>query len=214
MPDSFDKWVTQWDALRQRNETKAFCCYDPIDMQSYILSCPANTMIDESFGVHVMKKPRVQVEANVELALRNLEALWFVGVVEAYRESICVFMAKATGVLPQYCNCEDPATWWHGVPYTSEDHNSSAHSISDISQETLQTVDSLTVGDRRLYAAGVNRFLEDLRKVERAHDVRILCHEISGEPQTRLFHASKAELDGPSTFVSTGFGECEETWGF
>lgn len=215
MPDSFEQWVAQWDALRKRNETKAFCCYDPVDMQSYILSCPANTMIDESYGIHVMKKPRLQVEANVELALQNLEALWFVGLVEAYQESICVFLALATNMLPPYCNCEDSTLWWHGVPYTNEDHDSRAHSISEIAEETLRTVDSLTVGDRRLYAAGVGRFLEDLSKVERTHGVRILCHEISSEPQIGFLNTqSKIELDGPAAFVSAGFGECEETWGF
>lgn len=215
MPDSFAEWVSSWDALRKGNETKAFCCYDPVDMQSYVLSCPANTMIDQTYGVHVMKKPRVQAEADVELALRNLQSLWFVGLVEAYRESVCVFLARASGALPPYCDCEDPATWWQGAPYTAEDHNSTAHRTSDIAAGTVETVDALTVGDRRLYAAGVRRFLQELHEVERTHGVRVLCREISSEPPSALLEAARSELqrDGPAALVSVGFGECEETWG-
>merc|ERR1711920_170123 len=56
------------------------------------------------------------------------------------------------------------------------------HRLSDLSNEDLALIDSLTQNDSVLYNAAVSRFHAEIRDAEREHGVPLFCHPASFLP--------------------------------
>jgi len=178
MPSTFGSWLQEWSRLRKEGRAHRdfsvapsqhnqpwcsnlpFKCYSPLNLQSQRFTCEtANKYSDK---------------LNVDRAVENMQASFFVGIVEAYQESMCLLHAKTLNTLPTWCNCKDEkARKETGLLQAS--HGTVSHSVQDVPKELLQDVDSFTEGDRELYRAAVHRFMNETREVEERHGVKILC---------------------------------------
>lgn len=66
-------------------------CYYPINLQTQRLTC---------------KKPsEFPREPDKDGALRTVRGVWFVGIADAYDESLCLYHVKVKGTLPPACEC-------------------------------------------------------------------------------------------------------------
>lgn len=180
MPETFGAWVGNWTQLvakgkffgnYDRNHKREvrrvwdtnlpFQCYSPVDMQVQSLTC--NNVFD------------YPVQADVELALEAMERTYFIGLAEAYRESLCLLTTKLTGQLPEYCKCGSPQ--WASATLHHVAHNVTEHSIGDQPEAVVKAVDELTRGDGELYRQAVKRFVREVEDEERRFGVEIFCND-------------------------------------
>lgn len=190
---SFEEWVHSWVKLKASGTVHGdfapyvrdtdfvhsyltllpFKCYNPIDMQCQRMTC---------------EKPfRYPEHTDVQKAIDNMAKSKFVGILELYHESMCLLHAKTIGLLPSNCLCGQQNT-------DGEHHNTHGvkqHSVDDISEAVLEEVDQLTSGDRVLYSAALERFMQEVAEVERRLDVKFVCEDKASLTQ-RLLH-----LKGP-----------------
>lgn len=182
LPKTFADWIDRWTDLHARglhagdfapnasqqehaSHRLPFKCYNPVDMQSQRLTCD----LPLKYPQHV----------NATLALRNLQFAAFVGLVEAYPESTCVLKAKITGSVPANCNCKSEQ--WNQFKQHHESHGVKYHSVDNEHESVLKKVDDLTVVDRKVFVAAIDRFMHDALDVEKQHGVKILCDEKMNE---------------------------------
>jgi hypothetical protein len=161
------KWAHEWAEFmkseplhnmtdKHRKEQMRYPCFNPINKQIQKMTCS-----------QADRYPNV---IDVDLAIRNMNSVSFVGLLELYPESLCVFHAKASGKMPRSCDCRhrDEGGFWH--------HNFGFnHHRLPKNESILKDVDALTQADRKLYEAASTRFMQDLREVEMRHGVEILC---------------------------------------
>jgi hypothetical protein len=112
---------------------------------------------------------------DVDTALANLATVEFVGITDLYTASVCFMKAKLSGTIPEGCACgSERKAWthatWHKPHYDRP-------SIESFSEDILQKIDSLTEADRIVYAAAAERFVKEIREVEQAHSVKLLCDD-------------------------------------
>jgi len=184
MPKQFGEWVHRWTKIAQRggavgdfepapridlgcvatyNSSVPFKCYNPVNLQVQRMTCERPYL----YPAH----------ANEGLAVRNMHSAAFVGIVEAFQESVCLLSANMTGKLLSGCNCENKAEW-DSMNLTHTTHGVTvAHSIADYPESVLDDVNQLTKKDRILYRESVRRFIKDIGVVEQKHGVKILCED-------------------------------------
>jgi len=175
VPDTFEEYVHDWAVWQEEGNITGswgytedpLTCYRPIDFQSQRLTC--NTAMTYS-------------PIDSSLALENMRELEYLGILEAYQESICIFQAKITGSLPQYCDCTN-STAWLSFSEEQNSHGVPEHDINDYSSTVLEEIDSITTSDRPLYKAAVERFIEDVGMVEKEFGTKIMCQDLMLQPQ-------------------------------
>jgi len=183
MPPSFEKWLDFWTTFKESGDAKAnfqrgrpttfnqpwctstlpFGCYNPISLQSHRLTCHFDTY-------------DLSEDVPVEGALQKLHDIFFVGLAEAYQESLCVLHGLVRNELPEWCDVEDPGKWQH-AEITHESHGTSHPEASDFPPDVIAKIDGLVTKDRILYQAGIDRFIRDVREVELRFQTRILSNE-------------------------------------
>ena len=166
MPDTFGEWVHAW-VEKPREDYEAalwenmFHCKNPINMISHQLLC---TSMNQHFAT-----------INSTAAISALESISFVGILEAYHESFCLFVAGSRHFLPSHCNCEDEAEW-NSFNQTKEEHGHEyTDRIDDYPEEVLQDVEELSKVDKIIYQKGMERFLKDMDQLEKTFGVKVLC---------------------------------------
>jgi len=150
------KFNTPWCSSRL-----PFGCYSPVNLQSQRLTCKEGAY---DYSSHVSD----------DAAIKKLDKVYFVGIQEAYQESLCLLHGMTHDHLPEWCDCTNKKAWSKAT-VTKETHGSVPHDFSELSQETQEEVDNLTAGDAALYKAGVKRFVHDVRKLEKRLNGQILC---------------------------------------
>lgn len=168
MPATFSEWVHNWfvnwptESYDAADWEKPNNCTNPIDPQSRQLTCVARE--------HYV--PRI----NVTNAIAAMQSITYVGLVEAYQESLCLFVVGLRRYLPHFCNCEDGA--WNAFQATEEDHgHSHFETIEDQSEEVRREVELFTSVDKLLYRAAVKRFIVSMDQLEASFGVRVLCEK-------------------------------------
>eukprot|EP00420_Gonyaulax_spinifera_P023321 CAMPEP_0197901900 /NCGR_PEP_ID=MMETSP1439-20131203/52170_1 /TAXON_ID=66791 /ORGANISM="Gonyaulax spinifera, Strain CCMP409" /LENGTH=356 /DNA_ID=CAMNT_0043522889 /DNA_START=48 /DNA_END=1118 /DNA_ORIENTATION=+ len=142
-----------------------FQCYVPINPQSYRLQCDGESPMDMSKRI------------DNELAVHNLREAWFVGILEEYQASLCLLEAKATNEVPSYCDCSKPEEW---AKFPSTKTNTwSYKKPAEPTPELLEIIDELTAEDRKLFSAGLEKFVADVRATEKKLGVKMLCKDDS-----------------------------------
>lgn len=185
MPQSFEEWIQAWTNIREHgglnrnflaaqnwapvNETELpFSCFSPVNLQTQHLACQRPFEYRYGFADDV----------KLSLAVHNMNVSYFVGLVEAYRESMCLFHAKIVGVLPAACACNSTREDHPFVDNLNHArHGVLPHNLRSYSEDTLRIVDDLTDLDATLYAAGRDRFIREIRDLELQTSVRILCDD-------------------------------------
>lgn len=183
----FGAWVERWSELLDSGKVVGdFSAADRLDQKSsqqYLLFsampmkcyCPLNLQ-----SHHLTCKVPYTYPAKIdgELAIQNMNKIRFVGIQEAYHESMCLFYVKVRKKLPEYCNCTDPVKWktfWGTYASYHGDKTRTDHNVSHQPKEVLRQVDKLTAADRALYKAGVERFVRELHEVEQQFNTKIMC---------------------------------------
>jgi len=143
-----------------------FKCYNPTDLQVQRLTCE-----------RPFKYPK---ESDTEQAIMNMQETWFVGLLEAYQESLCLLYAKTHFKLPVFCDCTDSTKWssFNQTHTAYHKHTTrTSHNVTDHPKKVWQAVDQLTAGDRMLYKAAVQRFVFEVHEIEREFKTKILCYD-------------------------------------
>lgn len=167
-PIGMGKWVSYFLDVWRDPEQTFFQCYNPYNLQSRYMTCKSS---DEEISAHGIFDAKMRFPP-IEVAKRNLDNLQFVGIVDYFKESLCMISFLYTGVLGKYCACGKLKSW--KVPHHS--HEVPKHSISDISMETLKKMKALTEVDLELYKYGLRRFLETMEAFEAYVRTEVLCH--------------------------------------
>jgi len=156
-----------------------FKCYNPANLMSQRLSCKLPFKYPEKI--------------DVDHAVRNMHKAWFVGITEAYQESLCLFNFKVYGTLPKYCNCLDQAAWDDFPHATTSYHDVRLKSapLSEQEEEVVEMIDNMTVLDLKLYDAAVERFKREVHEVEAKLGVKLLCKTLP-DPRAKMGVKSKA----------------------
>jgi len=142
-------------------------CYCPVNMQTHRLTCDYPFEFPEE-------------AAGPELAIRNMQNVTFVGIVEAYQESICVFYSLVYKTLPGFCDCRNQTAWKTFTGTHSAFHPLNTDRIFMLSNESTKAynaMDALTREDAKVYRAALTRFRADVRGVEEAFDTKLTCNE-------------------------------------
>ena len=217
MPHTIDEWVGAWAQGRPQDKAafatapacvKAgvavpYCCYIPWDLQTQRLTCErandnftwtndARVEDKKTWPKYAVLRPkRMERQMNLTFALENARKAHFVGIVEAYQESVCLFAARTSGVqsLPAFCDCENDEAWrqFHSVEDAHGDYETP--SPDSLPLEVLERIDEMTTIDRALYAAMVRRFLDEVRSVEQVSGRLIVCEGT----RSRLLNAVRAK---------------------
>ena len=94
---------------------RLFDTYNPISLQARVLSCNRTQAgydhqdyIGNAAHHASRSDPPPSYGANRMLALEALGLIQSVGVVELYRESLCLMEFQVRGNLPSGCTCEEP----------------------------------------------------------------------------------------------------------
>eukprot|EP00434_Breviolum_minutum_P016194 symbB.v1.2.014270.t1/scaffold1033.1/size247163/8 len=174
MPDTFAEWMHAW-VEKPREDYDAhlwenmFHCKNPTEVISHQLLC---TQMMQHFAT-----------INTTAAVSAMESISFVGILEAYHESFCLFIAGTRHFLPSHCNCEDEAQW-NSFNQTKEEHGHEyTDKIEDYPEEVLQDVEELTKTDKMVYQKEMERFLKDMDQLEKTFGVKVLC---PAQPDTLL----------------------------
>mmetsp|Transcript_22097 Transcript_22097/g.62766 ORF Transcript_22097/g.62766 Transcript_22097/m.62766 type:complete len:334 (+) Transcript_22097:99-1100(+) len=184
MPPTFEAWLRNWTKLRELGQASGdftprlrrwdkdlvpaadtrlpFKCYPPIDPQTHRLTCQRPYKFPE--------------QMNASRAIQNLKEMSMVGIVEAYPTSLCLLMAKVLRYMPATCDCSRQNATLANLT-SHQKHGVAPHSVGSYSEEVLRLVDELTREDTKLYKAGVERFLQDVRAAEAQHGMKILCDD-------------------------------------
>mmetsp|Transcript_78583 Transcript_78583/g.230550 ORF Transcript_78583/g.230550 Transcript_78583/m.230550 type:complete len:342 (+) Transcript_78583:41-1066(+) len=190
-PGGFGLWVNEWrDIFRRgkfagdytaldgepqhKNEqyllfsSMPHKCYNPINLQTHHFTC-THPFIYEKNGT------------DIELALSNMKKTRFVGIQEAYQESVCLFASKVKDEMPEFCDCRNEAMWNSFEPaghFSSHSHKGKTpRNVTRHGQEVLQQIDEITALDRIVYKAAIERFIGECRLVEEKFSKKILCED-------------------------------------
>ena len=228
VPDTIDEWVAAWaqstpadraalaaaPVCVQEGVPKLYCCYTPWDLQAQRLTCAQPLEAEWTGGARINDSStwatdgsKLSPELNGTLALANARRARFVGLVEAYQESVCLFAATTAGVeaLPAFCDCEDEGAWGQFASVDNTHGNYTHPPPEALPAEVLERIDAMTANDRLVYAAMVVRFVEDVESVEHASGRRILCETTRkqlgqysqsqgvGQPLDKHVHAVRLE---------------------
>jgi len=163
----------------------AYGCYDPRNMQRRYLTCVRSVGQSSPFP-HFDMGDFLPLDTAVML----VEQLDFVGVKEMLREGLCVYAALLGRKLPLYCDCDDHV---HPVPAVSHLHHIPRYEwgLGNLTCTARTTAAAFIGEDAVLYNKALDRFLNDLRRIEKERGMRIYCGELS-YPQ--LFEALQARL--------------------
>lgn len=168
--DNVTAWLTwflksnmTWGGTRASKDPKIFFTYHPLNFQARHFTCLSDP--------HQVTLPEPSIDSVLESFRHNYE---FVGILERYQESVCLFTSMASGKLPAYCDCDDPESW-STFPDRHEKFDVPHHHITDLTSNDIKMIDALTSKDAVLYAEGVRRFIKDIDLAEQKHGQRILC---------------------------------------
>lgn len=173
---TLDSWVSYWvnkvengsAAANQQSGAPANCAEVPVNMQSQRMTCEG-PFLEETSNLN---------DIDVQLAIDNMLEAEFVGILEAYQESICTFYARKFDTILEFCNCEDAAQWSQfNASHFGHNLHGDTISYDDVPQHILKKIDKLTTKDRLLYNAALKRFLNDTHHVQQQFGTRIVCQE-------------------------------------
>jgi hypothetical protein len=148
--EGFTSWVTHFNQtfVTDTNPSQsAFNCYHPYNMQSRAMS---DTCKDP-----LLYYRDVQTNMAMQTAIRNIDALSFVGITDLWYASMCMmwhFLGKEEQVRSS-CLPNNTYTFVH-----DDHHHAPYHNQFNIPQSTWEMVDAMTTYDLQTYKYALRRF--------------------------------------------------------
>jgi len=190
LPDDFDAWLSKFrrdfeEGKTSDRETNAygffqyklkdqieddFSCYNPINMMTRQLSPDCKAVGQSSLSPHHLAEMKPH---NLAVARKRISHAFFVGVTEAYQESLCLLHFKVNGTVPDTCRCGTEE--WGNHPMHHSDHKLPARPLSTMTHWQNDTISMISQLDQRLYRHAVKNFVQQVEHAERAVGFRILC---------------------------------------
>ncbi|CAJ1381195.1 unnamed protein product [Effrenium voratum] len=165
------EWLGNWSGPVIQNLTRSFVlgCYNPWNQQTRHLTSANSFHPFHCNGFDAL----MQRHPDFDQAARHMDELHFVGMVDLYTESLCLFGFFASSTLPEGCACETHAHFnvthhAHGVP---------AHELRDVEDELQKTMAEMVQTDQRIFRLALKRFKWQARYVEDVSGVQVLCPE-------------------------------------
>jgi len=155
--------IADCDCLREDD----YNCYNPHNMQSRSLTCSGTGPYDSH---HVA--PDTGIVPSAQEAVANLGKIEWVGILELYEESLCLFFYKVEGRLRDHCACQQ-----HNPEYHHMNHGVPPHDVERQARAVLDLVDRITAVDQVVYRAAAHRVVNELRVLEKKAGVQIICPE-------------------------------------
>jgi len=149
------------DCLREDD----FNCYNPHNMQARSLTC---TGTGPYHSHHVA--PDTGIVPSAQEAVANLGKIEWVGILELYDESLCLFFYKVEGRLRDHCACAQNNPERH-----HDSHGVPPHNVENQAKAVLDLVDRITAVDQVVYRAAAHRVVNELRVLEKKAGVQIIC---------------------------------------
>ena len=143
----------------------SYNCYDPRNMETRYLTPFAG----DHFTNH--KKP------DVNQAKKMLNSTYFLGLTDFYTESTCMFEYIATNHLPSKCKCNENNVLEAKSMERHANHNVPSHPLTDLTEEMISSIKSLTTLDNELFLFALERFSQDLNRIEMKTGSKILCDQ-------------------------------------
>jgi len=161
---SLDEWLSSWVPLMETKLRRAmkrwkgkhfhsmFNCYNPINLQSYILQFAEN-LSPESSKMDLKKRFDV------------------IGLTTQFDKSICLIMIHLTGKVPKVCDCTSRRR-------LRESHGVTHHGASfDTSESQRRAISNLTKVDQRMFQYAEELFEIDVKNTEEKYAVQ-LCDSL------------------------------------
>ncbi|KAG1666472.1 hypothetical protein FOA52_004854 [Chlamydomonas sp. UWO 241] len=217
---NFSAWVDHYAALRElpQNERSGHhhMCHNPWNFQTRLLSCKLQPQYDNT----TMKAPDFpggeptsrllhnaphdviegELEPDLEEAVRVLDEIPLVGVLELMSESLCLVMFHKEGVLPAGCIRRNPlsgdvpqggsvACWLYqevwvenrscngsfNLPRVHITHGVPANATIHPDVRTMLVLADIVRLDFELYQATLHKLVTQLREVETKTNATLLC---------------------------------------
>jgi len=187
----YNSWNKEDDSSARVMTEEAYHCYHPYNMQCRALSDNCNT-------VHYLEPGEAQSVEDMEVnAKNNMLDASFVGIVELYDASMCLFWIKSKQQdnIDDFCNPnrqDNEGDVTHHVP---------PHSIDDIQDSVWHRVDAMTKYDSLLYYNGLVRFIQEFDDVGFKHNVSISDFNGNMEPLYVTINLVKQEF-GNMKYIS------------
>jgi len=162
---ALDVWLRNFGRTPART---SFHCYDPTNIQTRFTGA-LGYRNNQAFG------PLDPKGVSVERSKAQLESNFsFVGIVDAYKESLCLFRATATrDVPPSSCACGGKSK--HPGKLNKITHGTPQHSLSELEEGQLRKLGRMIELDVLLYCHALYLFEIRIRHVEARTGVRIGC---------------------------------------
>ena len=161
-------------------------CYTrtPWNMQSRALTC-ARDISHRACSVE-------DAVPSLNVTLRSLDEQAFVGIVEMFSESMCLFEYRVSGDLPDEFTCAHTDILWTGVNHLGGKtiHRSGGESYKHDASNGA-SIDKITQVDIELYRAAVLRFVKEMRQVEVETGSRVIC-----QSRFAILEGEVAYIDG------------------
>jgi hypothetical protein len=156
-----------------------FKCYNPWNMQSRYLTRGRPSFMNGqpkyAFNRHLPGHHAYSDEDCVPAssqAIRSLESLTWIGVVELFHESLCLLEFQFKGKTPEACTCSSSQ---QGEVESHETHHVPVHDVKNLTEDTVKKVDRLSSIDSIVYSNALALVLNRIRTLESAHSCQIIC---------------------------------------
>lgn len=184
---AFEKWlkhfVQEVESIKNGtfdSESNDYNCYHPYNMQTRYLFCDSSLQTKWKplqVGHHFDQVHQNQLISEKEIAeaIRNL---WFVGILEHFDLSVCLFKYQINGKLPQSCRCDHNQINRQSTVLREtkiERHNVPPHPISVLNTTLIKMIRDLSQADEYAYRFAVKEFFKRVKKVEEALGKSLSC---------------------------------------
>lgn len=133
----------------------------------------------ENMQTHVMSHP-----VSIEVALRKLDKLFFVGILELYEPSVCVLGYQLGQFNKERCDCNNEK----GISaHSNVHHYSKTDPASIVIADDLSKVQSKILLDNYLYNAALEITIARIEHVERKTGIRIMCDSYKDSLHNMVF---------------------------
>lgn len=184
---SFEHWVHLYAEAKKHKTELPYGCYHPINKQAAFFTCTQDPA-DCSSRMHYTPKNALKHRITkwdddeaATAAIHYMNKSIFVGVMEAFQESLCLLHAQYHNSLPRWCNCENLDDWNSFQPAApnwwadQNNHGTQEHSLKDYSPKVIQEIDDITIADQILYKQRVQSFKQEIQAVEKKFGQKVLC---------------------------------------
>eukprot|EP00746_Dinoflagellata_sp_MGD_P141040 gnl/MRDRNA2_/MRDRNA2_74202_c0_seq2.p1 gnl/MRDRNA2_/MRDRNA2_74202_c0~~gnl/MRDRNA2_/MRDRNA2_74202_c0_seq2.p1 ORF type:complete len:351 (-),score=60.69 gnl/MRDRNA2_/MRDRNA2_74202_c0_seq2:72-1124(-) len=168
------KYVDYFDKVRNAENIKP--CYSAYNLQTRAFTCwqPIPHPGDSIKGNH-----KVNGSQPIEEAIQNLHEMYFVGILEYFKESLCVLYTKQHDEFPSWCNCEDKEAFnsWapshFGEKPTREKFKTNPY--VDVPLKLRKQMNHFVSDDLQLYKLAKERFHREVDETEAKFGKKLMC---------------------------------------